>query len=42
MHYFVWFKQNMMKDFDFDDIRPYNDKEVKSKILELIKDPVFD
>lgn len=32
----------MMKDFDFDDIRPYNDKEVKSKILELIKDPVFD
>jgi 1-acyl-sn-glycerol-3-phosphate acyltransferase len=27
---------------DFEDIRPYTDKEVKSKIAELIKDPVFD
>jgi 1-acyl-sn-glycerol-3-phosphate acyltransferase len=31
-----------MPDFDFDDIRPYNDKEVKSKIALMLKDPVFD
>lgn len=29
-------------DFDFDDIRPYTDKEVKSKIALMLKDPVFD
>lgn len=27
---------------DFEDIRPYNDDEVKSKIAEMVKDPVFD
>jgi 1-acyl-sn-glycerol-3-phosphate acyltransferase len=27
---------------DFDDIRPYTDKEVKSKIALMVKDPVFD
>ena len=27
---------------DFEDIRPYTDKEVKSKIALLVKDPVFD
>ena len=31
-----------MVDFNFDDIRPYTDKEVKRKIRLLIKDPVFD
>jgi len=29
-------------DFDFEDIRPYTDKEVKSKIAMMLKDPVFD
>lgn len=27
---------------DFEDIRPYTDKEVKSKIALMVKDPVFD
>lgn len=31
-----------MKHLDFEDIRPYNDKEIKSKIAEMVKDPVFD
>ncbi len=31
-----------LSHLDFDDIRPYTDKEVKSKISILIKDPVFD
>ncbi len=31
-----------LSHFDFDDIRPYTDKEVKSKIALLLKDPVFD
>ena len=31
-----------MVDFNFDDIRPYTDKEVRKKIRLLIKDPVFD
>lgn len=31
-----------LPDFDFDDIRPYTDKEVKSKIALMLKDPVFD
>jgi len=31
-----------MKHLDFDDIRPYTDKEVKRKIAEMVKDPVFD
>jgi len=31
-----------MPEFNFDDIRPYTDKEVKEKIRLLIKDPVFD
>ena len=31
-----------MTDYDFDDIRPYTDKEVREKIRLLIKDPVFD
>ncbi len=32
----------MTEEFNFDDIRPYNDKEVREKIRLLIKDPVFD
>lgn len=31
-----------MKHLDFEDIRPYTDKEVKKKIAEMVKDPVFD
>src|SRR5210317_731761 len=31
-----------MQEYNFDDIRPYNDKEVKQKIRLLIKDQVFD
>lgn len=31
-----------MPDYNFDDIRPYTDKEVKEKIRLLIKDPVLD
>jgi 1-acyl-sn-glycerol-3-phosphate acyltransferase len=31
-----------MTEFNFDDIRPYTDKEVKQKIRSLVKDPVFD
>lgn len=31
-----------MEEFDFDDIRPYTDKEVRSKIKMMIQDPVFD
>lgn len=31
-----------MVDFNFDDIRPYTEKEVRKKIRLLIKDPVFD
>jgi 1-acyl-sn-glycerol-3-phosphate acyltransferase len=31
-----------MSDLNFDDIRPYTDKEVRSKIRIMIKDPVFD
>ncbi|MFW6309847.1 MAG: 1-acyl-sn-glycerol-3-phosphate acyltransferase [Prolixibacteraceae bacterium] len=31
-----------MSDFNFDDIRPYTDKEVRKKLKELRKDPVFD
>jgi 1-acyl-sn-glycerol-3-phosphate acyltransferase len=31
-----------LPDFDFEDIRPYTDKEVKSKIALMLKDPVFD
>ncbi len=31
-----------MKHLDFEDIRPYTDKEVKRKIAEMVKDPVFD
>jgi 1-acyl-sn-glycerol-3-phosphate acyltransferase len=31
-----------MSEFNFDDIRPYTDKEVRSKIRLMIKDPVFD
>ncbi len=27
---------------DFEDIRPYTDKEIKSKIALMVKDPVFD
>ncbi|MDO8951544.1 MAG: 1-acyl-sn-glycerol-3-phosphate acyltransferase, partial [Draconibacterium sp.] len=29
-------------NLDFEDIRPYTDKEVKSKIALMVKDPVFD
>ncbi len=32
----------MTEEFNFDDIRPYTDKEVREKIRLLIKDPVFD
>lgn len=31
-----------MVEFNFDDIRPYTDKEARKKIRLLIKDPVFD
>nr|WP_319272379.1 1-acyl-sn-glycerol-3-phosphate acyltransferase [uncultured Draconibacterium sp.] len=31
-----------MRDIDFDDIRPYTDKEVKAKIKQLVKDKTFD
>lgn len=31
-----------MSDYNFDDIRPYTDKEVRSKIRMMVKDPVFD
>jgi 1-acyl-sn-glycerol-3-phosphate acyltransferase len=31
-----------LSHIDFDDIRPYTDKEVKSKIALMVKDPVFD
>jgi len=31
-----------MAEYDFDDIRPYTDKEVKSKMRILVKDPIFD
>ena len=31
-----------MKHLDVEDIRPYTDKEVKRKIAEMVKDPVFD
>lgn len=31
-----------MAGYNFDDIRPYTDKEVRSKIRLMIKDPVFD
>ena len=31
-----------MRDIDFDDIRPYTDKEVKEKIRLLVKDKTFD
>ncbi len=31
-----------MTDYNFDDIRPYTDKEARSKIRLMVKDPVFD
>lgn len=31
-----------MTEYNFDDIRPYTDKEVRSKIRMMVKDPVFD
>lgn len=31
-----------MSEYNFDDIRPYTDKEVRSKIRMMVKDPVFD
>ena len=31
-----------MSEFNFDDIRPYTEKELKSKIRLMVKDPVFD
>jgi 1-acyl-sn-glycerol-3-phosphate acyltransferase len=31
-----------MSEYNFDDIRPYTDKEVRAKIRLMIKDPVFD
>ena len=31
-----------MTEYNFDDIRPYTDKEVRSKIRLLLKDPIFD
>jgi len=31
-----------MTDYNFDDIRPYTDKEVREKIRLMLKDPVFD
>ena len=32
----------MTEEFNFNDIRPYTDKEVREKIRLLVKDPVFD
>ena len=31
-----------MSEYNFDDIRPYTDKEARSKIRLMVKDPVFD
>ncbi len=31
-----------MSEYNFDDIRPYTDKELKSKIRLMVKDPIFD
>ena len=31
-----------MQDYNFDDIRPYTDREARAKIRLLLKDPVFD
>src|SRR5665811_758182 len=31
-----------MPEYNFDDIRPYTDKEARKKIRLMIKDPVFD
>ena len=31
-----------MAEYNFDDIRPYTDKEVRAKIRQLVKDPIFD
>jgi 1-acyl-sn-glycerol-3-phosphate acyltransferase len=31
-----------MAEYNFDDIRPYTDKEVRAKIRLLVKDPIFD
>lgn len=31
-----------MSDYNFDDIRPYTDKEVKAKMRLLLKDPIFE
>ena len=31
-----------MSEYNFDDIRPYTDKEARAKIRLLVKDPVFD
>lgn len=31
-----------MTEFNYDDIRPYTEKELKSKIRLLVKDPIFD
>lgn len=31
-----------MTEYNFDDIRPYTDKEVRSKVRLMVKDPVFD
>ncbi len=35
-------KFHIMSEFNFDDIRPYMEKELKSKIRLMVKDPVFD
>lgn len=32
----------IMTEFNYDDIRPYTEKELKSKIRLLVKDPIFD
>ena len=35
-------ENQIMTEYNFDDIRPYTDKEVRRKIRLLVKDPVFD
>ncbi len=42
MPYFAEFTAVIMSEFNFDDIRPYTDKEARSKIRLMVKDPVFD
>lgn len=42
MLYFANHKNSGMSKLDFDDIRPYTDKEVKTKMKQMLKDPALD